>query len=177
MFVDANGLLEEFKIKKISTKRIPFSFYIFEENTLPISELDDIRIFQNWLKFLCFPAKGNCIYEVSPIIEPNHDPANLSFIARGKIANSIYEDIPFLVDHLYHILKLYLIIDDGQLWQVGIWCDPIAIHDEMLVVLCIIVAIIIDSAHLLLWWDAGKDGIIVVDAVMRFYWHENLTNN
>lgn len=44
--------------------------------------------------------KNKGIDKISSIIEANHDPANLSFIALCKVTNCINENVSFLTDFL-----------------------------------------------------------------------------
>jgi hypothetical protein len=117
-------------------------------------------------------VQSECIDKIPSIIEGNHNPTDLSFIAHSKVTNSIDEDIALLRDLFYHLLKLPFAVDQLQVGQIGIGSDAIASHDEMLVVVTEIVTVIIDRAHLLLSRTAEEKGVIVVLTVLRFYGHE-----
>lgn len=144
VLVDSDAFLKQLKIEKIASKCFPFSLTIFQQDTLPVCEFDDIGVFKETLQLLNFLPKRKCIDEIAPIIEAYYNPTDFSFIAACKITDGIDKYIPFLANLLHYLLKLHLAINDHQFGQIGIGCDAIAGHDEVLVVLCEVVAESVD---------------------------------
>ena len=157
------------KIEKISPKSAPFPLHIFQQDALPVGELNNVRIFDYLPQLVDFGPERGGVDEVSSVIEGKHYPADLSLVAQSKITNRIHEHIAFLRDLFCHLLQLPPAVDNDQLCEIGIRRDAIARHDEMLVVLCKVVAVIVDCIHLLLRSTAQKSSVVMTATVMRIF--------
>jgi hypothetical protein len=111
---------------------------------LPVGELDDMRIFKDNFQLFDFLMEGQCINEIASIIECNYNPADPSFVTPGEVTDGIDKDVPFITDFLHHLLKLRPVINHHKLRKIGIRGDAIASHDEVLAVLCEVMAEMVD---------------------------------